>query len=171
MGKRSEVKIPVTAGVEHPSCSLNRLHRLIYLFVIVFICSFSCSEVSLQPDGTVQCGSSSGDRCGPGQTKAGTQMCCRASSQRGEVGISTGLNPASELVSSTGIIQDWKDTVRCQLALWEPRMGLARLPLPIFRLKFSPKLWDVHLFEVKPSRACAARGDSSWDPLPGCGVM
>lgn len=101
-------------------------------------------------------------------------MCCRASSQRGEVGISTGLSPASELVSNTGlsgIIQDWKDTIRCQLALWDPWMGLARLPLLIFRLKFSPKLWDVHLFEVKPSRACAALGDSRWDPLPGCGVM
>lgn len=30
-------------------------------------------------------------------------MCCRASSQRGEVGISTGLNPALELVNSTGL--------------------------------------------------------------------
>lgn len=46
--------------------------------------------------------------------------------------------------------------------------GPAWVPLLIFHFKFSPQLWDVHFFGMKPSRACAA---ASGDPLAGCGVM
>lgn len=42
-------------------------------------------------------------------------------------------------------VGSWKDEIGCLLALRDSRTHLAELPLLIFHIKFSYKLWDVRL--------------------------
>lgn len=95
-------------------------------------------------------GAAPGTDVAPGKQRQEHRCAARASSQGGEMDISTGLSPAAELGAAPGSPGSfgrccWKDSVGCQLVLWNSWMGLAGLPLLIFHLKFSPQLWDVHL--------------------------
>lgn len=96
-----------------------------------------------QPNGTVAVQEQLWGQMWPQADKGQEHRCA----VRGEMGISTGLDPASELGAALGSPGSFGRCcwIGCLLALWDSWMGLAELPLLRFHLKFSPELWDVHL--------------------------